>query len=159
MTFNDPKFDFQSFKQEYRNNLQRTSQGLPALGSSTIPSIPQLGVMGVTPQIPEIIQIGNLNLSTRISSSFDSLMDSFEEYFKFKYWPPFFKEICHEECTAIKDKYLILSMDFRIKDLNEESGDYDLEILRLTRKSPLLGDYEQLNPKMPKIYCGRKPTI
>jgi hypothetical protein len=155
MTFNDPKFDFQSFKEEYKNKLLRTAQGLPSLGSSTIPTIPQLGVVGVTPQIPEIVQIGNLNFSTRIASSFESLMDSFGDFFKFKYWPPYFRDICHHECSAIKDKYLVLSVDLRIKSIQEDSGQYDLEVLSLTRTSRLLGDYVKRNPAMPKIKCER----
>lgn len=158
MTFNDPKFDFQSFKQEYRYSLQRTSQGLPSLGSSTIPTIPQLGVIGSTSQIPEIVQIGNLNLRTRITSTFESLRDSFEDFFKFKYWPPYFKEICHDNCSAVRDKYLVLSLDFRVNHI-DEAGKFDLEVLRIQRQSPLLGDYNRPNPKMPKISCARKPTI
>lgn len=156
MTFNDPKFDFQSFKKEYQKKIQPTSQGLPPIGSSSIPTIPLLGVIGAPPLIPEIIRIGEINFSTMINSAFQALLGSFGDFFKYKYWPPHFKEICHEGCTSINDKYLILSMDFHVKGIDSESGEYDLEVLRISRTSPFLKSYERFNPQMPKINCKKK---
>ncbi len=157
MTFNDPKFDFQSFKQENQKKIQQSAMALPSIGSSAIPTIPSIEVIGTPPLIPEIIQIGDINFSTRINSAFDILFDSFEDFFKYKFWPPHFKEICHEGCTPIRNEYLVLSLDFLVKNINE-FGDYEIEVLRISRKSTLLEAYNKFNPQMPKISCARRPS-
>jgi hypothetical protein len=155
MSFNDPKFDFQSYKKEYQHKIQRTTQGLPSIGSSTIPTIPQLGSIGSTPSVPEILEISGINFSARLNSVFEAQIDSFESFFQFKYWPPHFNKICHERCHPIEDKYLVLSLDFRVNALDEETGSYDIDVLRIGRTSNLLGGYERFSPLMPKISCKR----
>ena len=156
MAFNDPKFDFDGLRNEYRTKLGSLNENLGRISQTGIPSIPEIRQVNMTGQLPEMATIGELDFSRKLSESFSNLMSSYSNYYDFSYWPPYFNKVCGlKKCLPVGPDFLVLSQDFKVLSLNKETNKFSIEVLKVTRQSSLLESYERRNPEMPVIRCQR----
>ncbi len=156
VSFNDPKFDFERFKNRIGGRLTRFEQRIGEIGRSQIRPIPETPQIGELEKIPFIEGIQGVNFLQDSMTSIDRAVASLRAYLSFKLWPPYFDRICSadgKDCGGIKDDYLVLTVDVRVKSFNEEEKKYEFEILKTTRTSKLAGSYVKENPAMPYIKC------
>lgn len=156
VSFNDPKFDFEKFKNRVGGRLTRFEQRIGEIGRSQIRPIPETPSIGSLAAIPYIETIQGVNFLADSMSSIDRAVDSLRAYLAFKLWPPYFDNICSEDgknCHGIRDDYLTLTMDFKVKSFNEEEKTYSYEIMNVSKSSKLGGNYKKENPAMPFIKC------
>lgn len=157
MGFNDPKFDFERFKNRVKAKIQRMEQDLGHIVRGQIHTIPETPVINEVGRFPTIDSIPGLIFTQDNFSSIDRAVQGLRNYLSFKLWPPYFDKICSptetKNCHGIKDDYLTLSMDVKIIGYNAEEKTYKYEVLKVERSSKLLPSYSKTEPQFPAVKC------
>lgn len=156
VSFNDPKFDFEKFKNRVAGRLTRFEQRIGEIGRSQIRPLPETPIIGEFAQIPFIETIQGVNFLQDSMTSIDRAVQSLRAYLSFKLWPPYYDSICSvdgKNCQGIRDDYLTLTMDFKVSAFNEEERRYTYEILKVSKTSTLGQSYVKDAPAMPFIKC------
>jgi hypothetical protein len=152
--FNDPKFDFERFKNRIKTRLATMNQDLGQLNRGQIRIIPETPRIGTIQTFPTIDVIPGMSFGTDNFSSVDNAVEALRNILGFKLWPPYFEKICNgSACHGVKDDYLTLSMDFKVESYNEEDRAYVIKVIKTERKSALLPSYVKENPTMPEVAC------
>lgn len=156
VSFNDPKFDFERFKNRIGGRLSRFEQRIGEIGRSQIRPIPETPQIGEVEKIPFIQTIQGVNFLQDAMSSIDRAVEGLRAYLSFKLWPPYFDKICGADgvsCHGIKDDYLVLSIDIVVSKFNQEDRRYEFEVVKTIKTSKLSGNYVKEKPQMPFIKC------
>lgn len=157
MAFNDPKFDFERFKNRIRSKLGIIQQDIGAINRGQIPTVPEISFINEITKFPLIEPIAGLNFNDGNLNSVERAGDTLRNYLSFKLWPPFYNLVCsptdETNCHGIKDNYLTLTMDVKVIGFNEEDKTYQYEILNSTRESQVLPSYSTEKPAMPAVKC------
>ncbi len=154
--FNDPKFDFERFKNRISGKIPRMQQRIGEIGRAQIRTIPETNQIGELEKIPFIESISGINFIGDSMSSIDRAVAGLRNYLSFKLWPPYYDKVCNGEgndCHGIKDDYLKLVLDFKVASFNEDERTFAIDVVKVTRTSKLVPSYVKEHPAMPFIKC------
>lgn len=155
--FNDPKYDFERFKNRIRSKLAELDQSIGNIGKTGINEVPEIVQVNQITTLPYINGIHGINFAQNMMNTVESAVSSLRNYLSFKLWPPYYESICSPEntslCHGIKDNYIDISMDVKVIGMNEEENSFIFKVVKISRKSDLLESYEKTDPAFPEITC------
>jgi hypothetical protein len=151
--FDDPKFDFEKFKNNIKRRYGRMEQHLPRLGRSEIASIPNINQIRENALLPSITTINGLNFDQKLDGA-SAAVDTLRQFLNYKVWPPYYDSLCNKDlstCTDIKKRYVSTIVDFKFK----RSGmNYDIEVISLKHNNKIDNKQNNNNNKLPALNCG-----
>ncbi len=151
LSFNDPKYDFDRFKNRILRKFGAIQQHLPQLGRSGIATIPEINEILNISTIPDIREIYGLNFSSGLSG-LKSAYDLLRSYLDYKIWPPYYDENCDVNlgtCLSAGSDETKIELTFKLLGLS--SGNVRVEVLKVERKAKLMKNYT--GTKLPYIKC------
>lgn len=151
LNFNDPKYDFDRFKNQIIRKFGLLQQQLPEIGSGSITAIPEIGDISNLASIPGINEIYGLNFSSGLSS-FEAAYELLHSYLDYKIWPPYYDENCNNgltECLGSGSDQTKIELFFKLSDL--QSDNVKIEVIKVQRKAKLMKDYT--GTKLPYLKC------
>lgn len=155
--FNDPKYDFERFKNRIKSKLAELDQSIGNLGKTGINDVPEIARVNQIAQLPYINGIHGINFAQNMMNNVESAVASLRNYLSFKLWPPYYENICSpdntSQCHGIKDNFIDISIDVKVTGFNEEENTFVFDVLEVSRKSDLVKSYSKAQPQLPEIQC------
>lgn len=152
LNFNDPKFDFEKFKNRIVRKFGRIQQHLPELGRSNMAQIPDINDILEVSTLPEIREIYGLNFLSGLNG-LKSAYDLLRSYLAYKIWPPYYESNCNSKlknCMSAGSDTTKLELFFRYK--KNQDGNLSILVDKVKRKSNVLSNY--VDNKLPKLECN-----
>jgi len=153
LNFNDPKFDFEKFKDRIVRKFGEMRQHLPQMNRNGISDIPEINEIISLAQIPSIRDIYGINFAEGLEGLTKSL-ELLRSYLGYKMWPPYYDQTCSADmtkCMSSSMKNLEIIYTFKLNIINDTPS---ITTINMERKSKLEADY--INTKLPKLECGYK---
>ncbi|MCT4642680.1 MAG: hypothetical protein N4A33_10340 [Bacteriovoracaceae bacterium] len=150
--FDDPKFDFERFKNHIVRKYGRIEQHLPRLGRSDISKIPDINEIREQALLPQIRVVDGLNFDRRLDG-LSSALDTLRQYLNYKVWPPYYSRLCDrtlQNCKDIKANYIKIIVDFKLK---KNGMNYKMLVKEVTKKD-IFTKQKYKNNKLPALKCG-----
>ena len=157
LNFNDPKFDFERFKNRIIRKFGEIQQKIPQLGRSGIAPIPTINEINKLSELPEIRQIFGINFESGIES-LKSAVELLRSYLSYKTWPPYYDKNCStdlKKCASAGSDDTKINFYFKYEHYYDEEEDEDLIRvipLKVKRSSKLLQNYT--GTKLPYLKCN-----
>jgi hypothetical protein len=152
LTFSDPKYDFDKFKNRIVRKFGRIQQHLPQLGRSGMAQIPEINDILEISDMPGVREIYGLNFSSGLNS-LKSAYDLLRSYLNYKIWPPYYDKNCDvnlENCLSAGSDENKIELTFTIT--KTEGREVKVNVIKVERKSKLMKNY--IGTKLPFLKCN-----
>lgn len=152
ITFDDPKFDFEKFKNNIVRKFGRMEQQLPRLGRSDISKIPDINDIREQALLPLIRDINGLNFDQELNG-IQSAIDTLRQYLNYKIWPPYYDGLCSADksnCQGVQEKYIDITLDFKLRIENRKYVMTDINVV----KKSIFNNSVYKNNKLPTFSCS-----
>lgn len=139
--FNEPKYDFDRFKNQIKKRLNTIEQQIGRITNSNIPGIQEIPSINDGRNLPQISTIPNLIFDQSLNGV-ESAVENLRSYLNLRIWPPFYNGICHgSKCIQNRERLLVLRAKIKILPPSEEDSELPYEIVKIERNSAFVPSY------------------
>jgi len=151
ITFSDPNFEFNSFKNNIVSKFSTIYRHFPSLFSGQgVTDIPDFGSIGEIDGMLEAGGISEIVFPTNIGD-LNNQRKRLNGYFSTSMYPPLYTQACQTEtgkCEKVGKPFVRLIAKFKVND------DYSISEIEVERVSKLLGSYKRKITEQPEYICN-----
>jgi hypothetical protein len=129
------------------------------VGVSSLPPLNELiGIEALYKKMPGVQPLPSLRYSARdMYTDFGESLATLASYLSFVGWPPYYENLCDPTLQNCGSPFegtgtTEIDVEFTVAKLSEPN--YKLKDIKITRRSPILPDYEITGAKLPSVQCG-----